>query len=104
MGTFIRNLPFIQRTGRQFQQVQAGCVTVLADEKQVAIFIHRNDDNRADMFDNIQPGLMAVWQPQGVTADGECTARNKRFQISVSLKGIITLQKNAQAKIFRLGC
>ena len=60
---------FIQGTGRQFQEIQPGCVTVLTDKEQVALFIHREDDDRSRMFDDIKSGFMTIRQAQGITAD-----------------------------------
>ena len=79
MGACFGCLAFIQGPGGQFQEIQSGCVAVLPDEEQVALVIQRDDDHRAKMFDDIEPGLMTIRQAQGVTADGESAARIDNF-------------------------
>jgi hypothetical protein len=46
-------------------------VTVLPHEEQVALVVQREDDNRANMFNDVKPGFVTVRQAQAVTPDAE---------------------------------
>jgi hypothetical protein len=62
LDTGLGRLPFINITGRDFQQKVSGGMTVLPDKKKIAFPIHGNYGNAGLMVNPAQTGPVAVGQ------------------------------------------